>query len=468
VAHRNPSRPQRQVAARRRRLHEAPALPFSEVLDAPLIEQALRQERVCFRQRVFSPLVTLWAFLSQCLDPDHSCRQAVARVLAWRTSQGLPPCSARTSSYCDARQRLPEGVLARLTRATARRLRDDAPDRRRRPRRVVKFVDGTTVSMPDTPANQAEYPQARTQQPGVGFPIARLVALFCLSTGAVLDALLGPYRGKRTSELALFNRLRDNLDPGDLLVADRYYCSYWEVALARRRGADVVFRLHQCRAADFRRGLRLGPCDHLVVWRRPRRPAWLGEDDYARLPATLVVRQTRVRVRQRGFRTRALVVVTTLLDEGEASAEELAALYRARWQAELDLRWLKQTLQMDVLRCQSPAMVRKEVWAHLLAYNVIRGAMAAAAGEEGLLPTQLSFTAALQTVRAFAALAWVAGQEQLAEIQRRVRQAIRAHPIGDRPDRWEPRARKRRPKHYPNLNEPRRKARARLESRRCG
>ena len=466
MAHRNPSRPQRQVAARRRRLHEAPALPFSEVLDAPLIEQVLQQEHVSFRHRIFSPLVTLWAFLSQCLDPDHSCRQAVARVLAWRTCQGLPPCSARTSSYCDARQRLPEGVLARLTRATARRLRDGARDGRRRPARAVKLVDGTTVSMPDTPDNQAEYPQARTQKPGVGFPIARLVALFCLRTGAVLDALLGPYQGKRTSELALFDRLRDNLDPGDLLVADRYYCSYWEVALARRRGADVVFRLHQCRAADFRRGLRLGPGDHLVVWRRPRRPAWLGEDDYARLPATLVVRQTRVRVRQRGFRTRALVVVTTLLDEEEASAEELAALYRARWQAELDLRWLKQALQMDVLRCQSPGMVRKEVWAHLLAYNVIRGAMAAA-GEEGLLPTQLSFTGALQTVRAFASLAWAAGQELLAEIQRRVRQAIREHRIGDRPDRWEPRKRKRRPKHYPNLNEPRQKARARLESRRC-
>jgi hypothetical protein len=334
--------------------------------------------------------------------------------------------------------------------------------------RVVKIVDGTTVSMPDTPPNQAAFPHPRTQKAGVGFPIARMVVLFCLATGAVLDALLGRYLGKRTSELALFHQLHGNLGPDDILVADRHYCSYWEVAAARQRGAEVVFRQHPCRKTDFRRGRRLGGCDHVVTWQRPARPDWMDEGEYAQLPATLKAREVRVQVRQRGFRTRVLVVVTTLLDAAEVAAAELAVLYRVRWQAELDLRALKQTLQMDILRCKTPEMVRKEVWAHLLAYNLIRGVMAEAATEGKLLPVQLSFTAALQLVRAFASLVWTADAEQLEDLRRRLRSALREHEVGDRPNRWEPRARKRRPKHYPFLNETRQKARKRMESRRCG
>lgn len=468
MAHANPAPIQRQVAAHHQRLLQAPGLPFSDVLDQPMIQQALDAESVCFRQRLFSPLVTLWTFLSQCLDPDHSCRQAVGRVLAWRTSQGLPRCSTNTGSYCAARARLPEGVLARLTRDTAHRLHENAPEGWRWLGRTVKLVDGTTVSMPDTPDNQAAFPHPRTQKAGVGFPIARMVVLFCLATGAVLDALLGRYLGKRTSELALFHQLHDNLGPDDVLVADRYFCSYWEVAAARQRGADVVFRQHQRRQTDFRRGRRLGRCDHVVTWQRPARPDWMDEGEYAGLPATLRAREVRVQVRQRGFRTRVLVVVTTLLDAAEIAAVELAVLYRVRWQAELDLRSLKQTLQMDILRCKTPALVQKEVWAHLLAYNLIRGVMAEAATEGNLLPVQLSFTGALQVVRAFASLVWTATGEQVEDIRRRLRQALREHEVGDRPDRWEPRARKRRPKHYPHLNEPRQQARNRMESRRCG
>jgi hypothetical protein len=468
MAHGNPARVQRQVAAHHQRLLPAPGLPFSNVLDQPMIQQALDAEPVCFRHRLFSPLVTVWTFLSQCLDPDHSCRQAVCRVLAWRTSQNLPRCSTNTGSYCAARARLPEGVLARLTRDTARRLHAAAPEGWRWLGRTVKIVDGTTVSMPDTPDNQAAFPHPRTQKAGVGFPIARMVVLFCLATGTVLDALLGRYLGKRTSELALFHPLHDNLGPKDVLVADRYFCSYWEVAAARQRGADVVFRQHQRRQTDFRRGRRLGRCDHVVTWQRPARPDWMEEAEYQGLPATLAVREVRVRVRQRGFRTRVLVVVTTLRDAREIAAAELAVLYRVRWQAELDLRSLKQTLQMDILRCKTPEMVRKEVWAHLLAYNLIRGVMAEAATEAELLPVQLSFTGALQSVRAFAPLVWTATGEQLERIRRRLRQALREHEVGDRPDRWEPRARKRRPKHYPFLNESRQQARSRMESRRCG
>jgi hypothetical protein len=295
----------------RRQLVQAPGLPFADLLPPPQVEPARRAEGVSFRNRLFSPLVTLWVFLSQVLDPDHSCRAAVSRFLAWRAARGLTPCSADTGAYCKARSRLPEGVLARLTRQTGKRTQDQSEGNWRWHGRAVKVVDGTTVSMPDTQENQEAFPQSRSQKPGVGFPVARLVALFSLAVGTVLDAALGRYLGKQTGEAALFRALPGNLEAGDLLRADRGYSSYWAIALVQRRGVDVVCRAHPSRFCDFRRGRRLGPEDHGVVWARPPRPGWMDEATYAAMPLTLPGRATRVRVRQPGFRTRALVVVTT-------------------------------------------------------------------------------------------------------------------------------------------------------------
>lgn len=462
-----PANPSRQVGQLCRNIAYAPALPFSELLPGQLAEQAIRDEGVSFRDRLFSPLVTLWVFLSQVLDPDHSCRAAVARFLAWRTAQGLAPCSADPSAYNKARHRLPESVLTRLTRLTGRQAQDRSPAPWRWNGRPLKVVDGSTVSMPDSPANQKAFPQARTQKAGVGFPIARLVVLFSLAVGTVLDAALGRYQGKHSGETALWHSLQDNLEPGDLLLADRYYGSFWELALTRQRGADMVCRLHQRRHADFRTGRRLGREDHVVFYNKPPRPEWLDEATYASLPATLAVREVRVRVAATGFRTRMLVVATTLVDAAAFGREDVAVLYRMRWYAELDLRSLKQTMQMDILRCQSPEMVQKEVWAHLLAYNLLRGQMARAAEEGGLLPLQVSFKGALQMVSAFAAVLWTAEVEEIAEIMRRLREAIRSHQVGNRANRCEPRARKRRPKHYPLLNESRQDARSRLRANRC-
>jgi hypothetical protein len=350
-------------------------------------------------------------------------------------------------------------VLARLTRDTGRQPQDEAPPAWRWEGRTVKVVDGSTLSMPDTPENQAAYPQSPSQQPGLGFPIARLVVVFCLAVGTVLDAALGRYQGKGTSEVALFHTLHDHLEEGDILLADRYYGSYWELALLRRRGADLVTRLHQRRRADFRTGRRLGPEDHVVTWAKPRRPDWMDEATYAALPERLEVREVRVRVRHAGFRTRVFVAVTTLLDAEAFPRTDLAVRYRMRWLAELDLRALKQTLQMDVLRCQSPELVRKEVWAHLLAYNLVRGLMAQAARQAQVLPVQLSFTGAVQAVNAFAAVWQVVRPTDREEVCRRLRAAVAAHRVGERPNRHEPRARKRRPKEYPLLKHPRDKAR---------
>lgn len=462
MAHRMSHRLTRQVGHARHRLDQAPGLPMARHLPAETIQKALDQENVSFRDRLFSPCVTLWVFLSQLLDPDHSCRQAVARLVAFRAALGLAPCSPNTSAYCKARQRLSEGVLTRLTRQTGQDLLERAPARWLWKGRTVKIVDGTTVSMPDTPENQQAYPQPRSQKPGLGFPLARLVVVFSLAVGTVLDAALGRYRGKETGETALFRSLHDGLSEGDVVVADRYYGSYFELATLRARGIDLVTRLHQRRRADFRHGERLGSDDHLVLWSKPARPAWMDEGDYARLPPWLLVRETRVHVQQRGFRTKVLVIATTLWDHVQFRRADLAALYRARWQAELDLRSLKNTLQMDILRCTTPEMVRKEVWGHLLAYNLIRAAMAAAAEQEQVEPWEISFKGALQTFNAFLPHLRVAEGEEVARLLREMVKAIGHHRVGDRPDRYEPRAVKRRPKQYPRLTVPRAKARARL------
>jgi Transposase DDE domain len=467
MAHCSPSGRCRQVGRRQQQLAQEPPLPFAQLLDQELVQQALRAHKVSFRERLFSPLVTLWVFLSQVIDPDHSCRAAVARFWAWRAARQLPPCSTDTGAYCKARQRLPQGVLAHLTRSTGRQPQDQAPPNWRWKGRNVKLVDGTTVSMPDTPANQQEFPQSRTQKPGLGFPSARLVVLFSLTVATVLDAALGRYQGKQTGETSLWHTLYDNLEAGDILLADRYFGSFWELALTKKRGADLVSRLHQRRKADFRLGRRLGQEEHVVNWSKPPRPEWMDEATYASLPAELAVREVRVRVQIRGFRTRMLVVVTTLLDPLEFPRQEVALLYRIRWQAELDLRSLKVTLAMDVLRCQSPEMVRKEVWAHLLAYNVIRNQMAQAAKEAGLLPVQLSFKGAVQGVNALAGWLGRAVAAELEEACRQLRALLASYRIEERPNRSEPRARKRRPKHYPFLKEPRRQSGTRLAEKTC-
>jgi Transposase DDE domain len=459
VPHSTARRRTRQIETLRTQFAQAESLPFADVLTAERLEQALQEERAVWREDIYTPVLTLWAFLSQVLSPDGCCRAAVARVLAWLVARGEPPCSPKTDPYCKARQRLPESLLPRLVRETGQ-------DLHRRSRagwlwkgRRVKMADGTTVSMPDTPANQAAYPQPGSQQPGLGFPLARLVVVFCLACGAVLDAALGRYQGKQAGENSLLRTLAAIMEAGDVLLGDRYFGGWFDVALWRQRCVDVVARLHQLRRCDLRRGRRLGPHEHVVSWPKPRRPDWMDEATYAALPEGLELREVRVRVPQPGFRTKALVVVTTLLDAETYTAADLADLYRLRWHAELDLRSLKITLGMDVLRCKSPAMVRKEVWAHLLVYNLIRGVMAQAAEEHGADPRDFSFKGALQALAAFAERLLEARGEVVADLYEWLLLTIGAHQVGGRPDRVEPRARKRRPKNYPHLHRPRHEAR---------
>ena len=451
-----------QLQSLRRHFLQGAGLPFSDVLPAQRVLDALAAAAVTFRDRLFTPVVTLWAFLSQVVSKDHSCLTAVARLNAYRVAHRRPPCSARTGSYCKARQRLPEAALARLARDTGRDLQRQSPAAWRWRGRPVKIADGSSVSMPDTPANQRAFPQPGGQKAGLGFPVARIVTILSLACGAVLDLALGPCRGKQTGETALLRELHGALEPGDILLTDRYFCSYWELALLGQRGVDAVMRLHQRRRVDFRRGRRLGPDDHAVAWEKPGRPGWMDEATYQALPDSLVVRETRLWVHRPGFRTRVLLVATTLLDPAAAPRRELGALYRQRWCAEIDLRSIKQAMPMDVLRCQTPEMVRKEVWAHLLVYNLIRAAMAAAAVQAGVCPRELSFEGARQTLEAFRETLARATVTELPGVVQAVLEAIASHRVGDRPDRYEPRVRKRRPKQYPLMKEPRQQARERM------
>jgi hypothetical protein len=439
-----------------------PGLPFAQLLSARSLLEIITQEAGKTRDSIFTPVVTLCTFLAQIFSDDHSCQAAVLRLLAWRTAAGLPPCSTHTGGYCKARQRLPETLLPRLTRHTGDQLQRLAPAAWLFQGRPVKIVDGSGVSMPDTPENQHAYPQPGSQRPGCGFPVARVVVVLSLATGAILEAAIGRSKGKQTGETALFRGLHESLERGDIVLADRYYCSYFEIVTLAARGVDVVMRLHQRRRVDFRRGRHLGREDHLVQWHKPARPAWMEEATYAALPQVLTVREVRVRVTRPGFRTKSLVVVTTLLDARCVTREDLAGLYRTRWHAELDLRSIKQTMQMDVLRCRTPEMVRKEIWGHLLVYNLIRGVMTQAAQRHGVLPRQISFQGTRQTLKAFGSILRAAPAAHVGVLVETVLVAIASQRVGDRPDRIEPRVRKRRPKQYPLMREPRRKAQRRL------
>jgi hypothetical protein len=422
-----------------RELQKTQGLPFSALLSAEKVDRLLTGVNVEFRDRIYTPTVTLSMFLSQVLSADHSCRDTVARLLAWRVASGLPACSARTGSYCDARQRLPLVLLQGLVREEGRELEQQADENILWKGRHVKIADGTTATMPDTPANQAVYPRRRNQARGVGFPIVRIMFVLSWVYGTVLDVAEGPMRGKKTGENTLLRGLSGALEEKDVLLLDRLLGSYQQIATCRAQGVDVVARQHHSRATDFRRGRWLGTLDHVVTWHRPKFDSQrFDRATWEALPETMEIRELRFHVTQPGFRPVHITIATTLVDAIAYPAADLAALYRERWHCELDLRSLKTALQMTHLRCKTPEMVRKEMWAHFLAYNLIRKTMAESARHQDVLPRHLSFKGAVQTMNSFApyfALCITDKNELWAELLT----AIAAHVVGNRPNRLEPR-----------------------------
>jgi hypothetical protein len=450
-----------QVRQCRRQMVAGRDLCFTRLLPKEQVETALERHQVHFRERLYTPLLTIWTFLYQVLASDQSCRAAVARLLAFLCVGGQGSESAKTDPYCKARQRLPEKLLADLARSSGLELHRQVQPLGLLGGRPIKIADGTTVSMPDTPANQKAYPQQSAQKKGLGFPLMRLVGLISLSCGAVLDVAMAPYQGKRTGETTLLRRLLGQLEAGDILLADAIFSTYSILALLLLQGVDLVSHHDGRRHVDFRQGRQLGRYDHVVLWHKPVRSFWMSRKLYRALPETLTVREVKVEVSQKGFRRRYLLLVTTLLDPRVYPKDELATAFRCRWHAELDLRSIKHVMQMDVLRCKSPSMVRKEIWMHLLAYNLIRKLMAQAAAVVGICPRDISFKGTLQTLVAFAAAGWSC-PDQRNELYAAVLKAVATHRVNDRPDRVEPRAVKRRPKKQVFLNEPRSIAKARL------
>jgi hypothetical protein len=430
-------------------------LPFADSLSELSILNALDEHDVTYRDRLFSPVTTIWGFLSQVLSDDHSCRDAVARVIAHRAASGLTPCSPNSASYCNARARLPTAVLRTLARRTAQQLQATLPDGWKWNGRNVFIADGSHVSMPDTPANQAGYPQPVVQQPGIGFPLARIAVLLSLATGACHDLALAPYAGKGTGETTLLWQMYDALSPGDVVVADALFDNYFLACELRQRGIERVARVQAERVGS--RTVESRPDGDVIVWQRPNKPRGMTGEQYRRYPRSLLMRQVAVDARDRNNRAEQFHVITTILD-ASVDGRQIGGLYERRWAGEVDIRSIKSTMKMDILRCKTPEMVQKEIWAHLLAYNLLRTVMAVAASENDVEPRAISFKGAKQALTAFAPKLEAARPQQRAGLVDAMLKAVAYHRVGDRPGRWEPRARKRRPKPSKRLNQPRRVA----------
>jgi hypothetical protein len=433
-------------------------LPFADVLTEARILDALDEHGVRYRDRVFGPATTIWGFLSQVLSDDHSCRDAVSRILAHRAASGLSVCSPNTASYCNARTRLPTAVLRSLAKRTAQQLQAGLPEVWKWNGRSVFIADGSHVSMPDTPQNQARYPQPPQQQLGVGFPLARVAVLLSLATGACHDLAIAAYTGKGTGETTLLREMYDALSPGDVVLADALFDNYFLACEFRQRGVELVARVQAGRVGS--RTVESRPDGDIIVWQRPNKPRGMTGEQYRRYPESLTMRQVSVDARDKNNRAEQFKVATTILD-ASIGGGQIGDLYERRWQGEVDIRAIKSAMRMDVLRCKTPEMVRKEVWAHLLAYNLLRTVMAVAASESGIEPRQVSFKGAKQVLTAFAPKIEAARREDRAALIDAMLSAVAYHRVGDRPGRWEPRAKKRRPTHNTRLMQPRATARLR-------
>ncbi|MEE9295150.1 MAG: IS4 family transposase [Phycisphaerae bacterium] len=433
-------------------------LPFSDVLNAEWIQYVFCEESALFGQDdIFSTQIVLWAFLAQTLRDGKgaACAAAVADIATYLLQTGQRPPSGDTGDYCRARAKLSLPALQRVVGESSRQLERDADASWLWKGLHAKLVDGFTFTMPDTPENQAAFPQLHSQSPGVGFPIARACTVMSLATACVCDMAIGPYQGKQTGENALLRGMLDTFDEGDVIVFDRYYCSFMMLAMLSLGGVHVCARLHQLRPIDFHRGRRLGKDDHLITWTRPAKPAWMSDEEYERMPDTLTLRELRFDVIVPGRRTETITVVTTLTDAEAFTKEDIAELYGFRWNVELDIRAIKQTLGLDHLRCKTPEMVRRELWVMLLAYNLIRKVIVTSAALHGKQPRRLGFTLACQTVLASWMLLSTESCSNVRAMHVTMLAHIAANEVANRPGRIEPRVLKRRRHRYPLMQRPR-------------
>jgi putative transposase len=444
-----------------------PGLPFASVLDAESIQRVFREEEALFGQdAIFSTEIVLWAFLAQMLRDGKgvACSSAVADIATYMLQTGQRPPSGDTGDYCRARAKVNLRALQRLVQGVSGQLQESVAPAWLWKGLHAKLVDGFTFTMPDTPENQAAFPQPRVQRPGVGFPIARVCAVLSLATACVCDMAVGPCEGKETGEPALLRAMLELFEENNVAVFDRYYCSFMMLALLSLRGCHVCARRHQRRRSDFRRGRRLGPGDHLITWTRPQKPKWMAQEQYDQMPETLTLREVQFQVMAPGRRTETITVITTLTDSKAYSREDIADLYGFRWNAELDIRHIKQTLHLDHVRCKTPDMVRRELWVTLLAYNLIRKVIATAAAVHKKQPRQLGFTLACQSILASWMLLSTGSCPDSHALYRLLLAHIAAHEVANRPGRIEPRVLKRRRHRYSLMRRPRAQLQAELRN----
>lgn len=406
--------------------------------------------------RLFSPSRTFWLFLWQVLDEDGACREVLRKFLLWLAAEHEKTASPNTAGYCKARKRQCIKDIREAHHQVVRKIEERACAKDLWRGRPVKVIDGSSVSMPDTPANQKKYPQPKGQEKGCGFPVMRIVGIFSLATGTLLDIAKGALS---VHERTLFRSLWGLFEPGDVALADRGFTGYADFYCLQELGVDSVMRNHQRRKKGMTELKRLGKNDRLVAWHKTtmnNRPKWMSKEQHQAMPDKLTVRQLTVVLNVPGFRTQSLVIVTTLLDPKAFPASAFAQLYRKRWAVEIYLRHLKTTMGMDVLRCKTPEMVDKELYMHLIAYNLVRAIMMEAATANAVHIQRLSFKGSIATIRQWARTLDEAQANEYDSLYQLMLGYIAKDPVPLRPNRTEPRARKRRPKNYPLLNKPRR------------
>ena len=405
------------------------------------------------RERIFSPAILFWAFLSQVLSPGSACREAVSKVQAFFKLADQSPPAGETGAYCQARSRVPLKHLEKVHRHVRDGVEASAPRELLWKGRMARVVDGTAVSMPDTPENQKAYPQPSGQKPGCGFPVMRLVALFSLTTGTLLEVVRGTLH---QAETLLLKQLWQCLAAGKILLGDRGFCSFGNIASLLVKKVDVLFRNHQRRPSDFRVGKRLGKNDHLIVWRKPRCPKGVSKEDYATWPESLILREIKVVICVPGMRTRTLILITSLLDADLYSLAEISDLYLRRWKVELFFDDIKTSMGMDILRCKTPTMIHKELTMHLIAYNLIRSLMLDVASIKHVALGQVSFKGTADRVRQWSwPIAMAPTRKKRKELIDSLLDSIAGDLVPDRPHRKEPRVKKRRPKSYQLMTQPR-------------
>ena len=440
--------------SRVRHARQSGELYFASLISKETIESVFGEATsILGGGRIYNTSVTLWVFLSQVMSIHHGCVSAVAKLITYRVANSQRACSAQTGAYCIARDKLDEAAMHRLVTSSGQAIEAKSPSHWLWLGHRVITADGATMTMADTTENQTAYPQLTSQAPGCGFPIVRTVVLFALSTGVVLDMAMGRYKGKLTHEVSLFREIDEIIEESDVFLADRAFAGWFEMARMMKRGAHIVIRKHQKRKSDFRTGIRHGKEDHSIQIDKPPCPKWMGEEEYQTYPDFILIREIKIRVTNKGFRTREIIIHTSLGDHIEYTKEDIAALFRRRWQAELHLRSLKTIMQMEHLRCKKPHRVRNEIRAHMLAYNLIRGVMAEAAIEGNVQPWKISFKSTMTTVTdMLPVLGAASNADELCDVLFR---CCLQHAVGNRPDRYEPRVLKRRPKKYKLMQKPR-------------